>query len=301
MRRPRRAPLMPLSWWTAPGAWRYAAPSLAELGSATRGLPPRWPAVGPAASGACGRAPGRACPVSRRSSTSASATTPPTSRRPTRRGIVVSNTPDVLTDCVADTAVALVIDVMRGCPPRIGSSAAASGPRRSYAADPRRCAALGRRHPRPRPDRPGGRAAAGAFGTPIAITRAVPKDVSYTYAPDVPSLAAGRRPRRARRGGAGTRHLVDAAVLDALGPDGLPGQRRPRLRGRRGRTGRGPGGAAASPAPGWTCSPTSRTSRRPCSGATTSCSCRTSAAPPSRRARRWRPRARQRRGLPGEG
>jgi hypothetical protein len=29
------------------------------------------------------------------------------------RGVVVSNTPDVLTDCVADTAVGLVIDVMR--------------------------------------------------------------------------------------------------------------------------------------------------------------------------------------------
>src|SRR3954471_17970448 len=31
-----------------------------------------------------------------------------------RRGVVVSNTPDVLTDCVADTAVGLLIDVMRG-------------------------------------------------------------------------------------------------------------------------------------------------------------------------------------------
>ena len=29
------------------------------------------------------------------------------------RGVVVSNTPDVLTDCVADTAVGLMIDVMR--------------------------------------------------------------------------------------------------------------------------------------------------------------------------------------------
>lgn len=31
-----------------------------------------------------------------------------------RRGVVVSNTPDVLTDCVADTAIGLIIDVMRG-------------------------------------------------------------------------------------------------------------------------------------------------------------------------------------------
>src|SRR3954452_24683688 len=31
-----------------------------------------------------------------------------------RRGVVVSNTQDVLDDCVADTAVGLVIDVMRG-------------------------------------------------------------------------------------------------------------------------------------------------------------------------------------------
>ena len=30
-----------------------------------------------------------------------------------RRGVAVSNTPDVLTDCVADTAVGLLIDVLR--------------------------------------------------------------------------------------------------------------------------------------------------------------------------------------------
>lgn len=34
--------------------------------------------------------------------------------RAAERGVVVSNTPDVLTDCVADTAVALALDVMRG-------------------------------------------------------------------------------------------------------------------------------------------------------------------------------------------
>ena len=30
------------------------------------------------------------------------------------RGIAVSNTPDVLNDCVADTAIALYLDVLRG-------------------------------------------------------------------------------------------------------------------------------------------------------------------------------------------
>ena len=46
--------------------------------------------------------------------TSVSATTRLTLPETARRGVVVSNTPDVLTDCVADTAVGLVIDVMRG-------------------------------------------------------------------------------------------------------------------------------------------------------------------------------------------
>ena len=45
----------------------------------------------------------------------------------TRRGIVVSNTPDVLTDAVADLSVALVLDVMRQVSAAERGCAAASG------------------------------------------------------------------------------------------------------------------------------------------------------------------------------
>ena len=45
------------------------------------------------------------------------------------RGILVSNTPDVLTDCVADTALGLTLDLLRGLAPPNGSSAAATGRR----------------------------------------------------------------------------------------------------------------------------------------------------------------------------
>ncbi len=141
----------------------------------------------------------------------------------TRRGIVVSNTPDVLTDCVADAAVGLLIDTMRGL-----SAADRFVRRGEWAAG--RTPALARRVTGARVGIVGlgriGLAIAQrleGFGTTISYhNRTARTDVSYAYAPDVVSLAEGCDVLvLAAAGGSASRHLVDAAVLDALGPDGF--------------------------------------------------------------------------------
>lgn len=141
----------------------------------------------------------------------------------TRRGIVVSNTPDVLTDCVADAAVGLLIDTMRGL-----SAADRFVRRGEWAAG--RTPALARRVTGARVGIVGlgriGLAIARrleGFGTTISYHNRRPRtDVSYAYAADVVSLAAGSDVLvLAAAGGPGSRHLVDADVLDALGPNGF--------------------------------------------------------------------------------
>ncbi len=139
------------------------------------------------------------------------------------RDILVSNTPDVLSDCVADTAVGLLIDTMR--------QFTASGPlptggplgdRRQLPTDPQGFGIPHRRH-RARPHRAGDRRAAGRIPVARSATynrREVP-DSPYTYVASAVELA-----RQvdvliiAAAGGGGTRHLVDREVLAALGPDG---------------------------------------------------------------------------------
>jgi lactate dehydrogenase-like 2-hydroxyacid dehydrogenase len=137
------------------------------------------------------------------------------------RGIAISNTPDVLTDCVADTAVGLMIDVLR----------------RFSAAD--RYVRAGRwrvdgNYPLTRQvsnTRVGiiglgriGRAIAqrlSAFGCSIRYHNRRIVDTPFTYvtspvelARDVDVLLV------AAAGGAETRHLIDRDVIDALGANG---------------------------------------------------------------------------------
>ena len=61
------------------------------------------------------------------------------------------------------------------------------------------------------------------FGTTISYhNRRVRTDVSYAYVGDVVSLAAGSDVLvLAAAGGSASRHIVDASVLDALGPRGF--------------------------------------------------------------------------------
>lgn len=138
------------------------------------------------------------------------------------RGIAVSNTPDVLNDCVADTAIALYIDVLR----RI--SAADRYVRRggwlSQGNFPLATKASGRRV---------GILGLGRIGRVIARrlegfdceisyhSRNPVQDVGYAYAASPRDLAAGCEVLIvAAAGGAGSAKLVDADVIDALGPRG---------------------------------------------------------------------------------
>jgi lactate dehydrogenase-like 2-hydroxyacid dehydrogenase len=138
------------------------------------------------------------------------------------RGIAVTNTPDVLTDDVADCAIALVLAVARrivvadryvrsggwrnGAMPLAtkvgGSTMGIVGLGRIGSAIARRGVALGMtvvyHGPRRKPDVP-----YPFYADLVAMAR----DVDYLVV--------------ASPGGAATRHLVDAAVLAALGPEGV--------------------------------------------------------------------------------
>ncbi|MCQ4121586.1 2-hydroxyacid dehydrogenase [Rhodococcus tibetensis] len=138
------------------------------------------------------------------------------------RGIGVSNTPDVLTDCVADTAVGLLIDTLRGFSaadryvragrwPVDGNfplTRRVSGTRVGIVGLGRIGSAIANR--------------LSGFGCSISYhnRREVPGSV-YPYVDSVVKLAAGVDVLVvAAAGGKGTEKLVDRAALEALGPDG---------------------------------------------------------------------------------
>ena len=137
------------------------------------------------------------------------------------RGVAVGYTPDVLNDCVADTAWGLLIDVARGF-----SAADRFVRRGEWAQGPYR---LGRKVSGARLGIVGmgriGRAIAQrstGFEMPVRYhTRTPVAGLPWPHEPSLIELA-----RWAdflvliTAGGAGTRHLVNAAVLDALGPQG---------------------------------------------------------------------------------
>ncbi|MGV0852638.1 2-hydroxyacid dehydrogenase [Mycolicibacterium phlei] len=138
------------------------------------------------------------------------------------RGIGVSNTPDVLNDAVADTAVALVLDTLRGFSAADRFVRAGRWP-------------VERMFPLTRDVRGArvgilglgriGRAIALrllAFGCSISYhNRHRVPDVEYPYAASPVELAASVDVLVvAATGGPSTAGLVDRAVLDALGPSG---------------------------------------------------------------------------------
>jgi lactate dehydrogenase-like 2-hydroxyacid dehydrogenase len=138
------------------------------------------------------------------------------------RNIVVSNTPDVLSDCVADTAVGLLIDVMRQFTAadrylRAGHWTSDGNYPLTHKVSGKRIGIIGL-------GRIGTAIATrlGGFGCTISYhNRHEVAGSPYRYVGSPADLAAQVDVLViAAAGGAGTRHLVDRHVLDALGPDG---------------------------------------------------------------------------------
>jgi len=138
-----------------------------------------------------------------------------------KRGIIVTNTPDVLNECVADTALALTLNVMRKYPQsetylRSGYwgtrgdyplTTSLGGKTMGVLGLGRIGEAIARR--------------ARAFGMKIRYHNRHRKDAPYEY--DADSVALARNSdvlMVATPGGAGTKAMVGAKVLDALGPRG---------------------------------------------------------------------------------
>ena len=138
------------------------------------------------------------------------------------RGITVSNTPDVLTDCVADIALGLTLDVLRGLSAadrfvRRGEWPAAGNFPLMRRVSGKRIGILGLGRI--------GQAIATrfeAFGCPISYhSRREVADTTYAYAATPEALAADVDVLVvATAGGPATNGLVTRRVLEALGPDG---------------------------------------------------------------------------------
>ena len=136
------------------------------------------------------------------------------------RGIVVTYTPDVLTDCVADLGMGLVVAISRGIVEGDRYARAGRWPREgdmhlttSLGGKTLGIVGLGRI----------GKAVARraqAFGMNVAYYgRAKQDGVGFPYFDDVRALAqASDHLLLSCPGGPATRHLVDAEVLAALGP-----------------------------------------------------------------------------------
>ncbi|MFC7378101.1 2-hydroxyacid dehydrogenase [Brevundimonas sp. GCM10030266] len=139
------------------------------------------------------------------------------------RGVAVSNTPDVLTEDVADLGLALVLATLRGVPDAERFLRAGEWAKGGRSPLTRRVTGL--RY---------GVLGLGRIGRAIAARlapfagevayhsrRPVP-GVDYRYAPDARTLAASVDVLVvATPGGPETRGLVNAEVLEALGPDGV--------------------------------------------------------------------------------
>ncbi len=138
-----------------------------------------------------------------------------------KRKLIVTNTPDVLNECVADTAMALVLNVMRAFPAsesylRSGYWATRGAFRLTTSLGGKTLGVLGL-------GRIGEAIAkrAEAFGMKIRYHNRSRKNVAYPYDADAVALAKNADVLLvATPGGAETSRIIDAKVLDALGPEG---------------------------------------------------------------------------------
>jgi len=139
-----------------------------------------------------------------------------------KRGVVVSNTPDVLTDCVADLAIAMLIDAARGISAGDRYVRAGRWPKGPM---PLATKVTGKRMGIVGLGRIGRAIAARAEGFDMEIRyhnrRQVP-DAPWGYERTLEDLARWCDFLVvATSGGEATRGLVSAAVLEALGPEGF--------------------------------------------------------------------------------
>lgn len=137
------------------------------------------------------------------------------------RGAAVTNTPEVLTDDVADLAIALMLDAMRGISAGDRYVRAGRWPRGAF---PLQSKTSGKRLGIVGMGRIGQAIArrAAAFDMRIAWHGPRPKDLPYRYEPDLVALAGAVDVLVAAcPGGAATRGLISRSVLEALGPRGF--------------------------------------------------------------------------------
>jgi len=140
-------------------------------------------------------------------------------RAAARRGIIVTNTPGVLDDEVADTALGLMIMAVRRLPQAdryLRSGRWLKGAFPLTASLRGRIVGLGRI----------GKAIAtrvSAFGLAVVYHGRNPQaDVAYRYFPSLVGMAKSCDILIVvAPGGPGTRHIINAEVLEALGPDGV--------------------------------------------------------------------------------
>ena len=138
------------------------------------------------------------------------------------RGVLVSHTPDVLNDEVADTAIMLWLAVSRRL---VQAEAwARSGDWEAKGAFPLTHTVRGRKVGIVGLGRIGQTIAelASAFDATIAYHTRSEKDVPYAYYPDLVKMAEASEVLIViTPGGPGTRHLINADVMKALGPEGI--------------------------------------------------------------------------------
>ena len=139
-----------------------------------------------------------------------------------RRGIIVTNTPGVLDDEVADTALGLMLMTVRQLPQAERHLRAGLWPKGAYPLTPslrdRTVGIIGL-------GRIGKAIAArvAGFGLEVVYHGRNPQPgVPYRYYPSLVEMAkASDILIVVAPGGPGTRHIVNAEVLEALGPDGV--------------------------------------------------------------------------------
>ena len=139
-----------------------------------------------------------------------------------KRGVIVTNTPDVLNDCTADTAMALALNALRKFPQ--AEAYLRSGYWATRGAYPLTVSLGGKTMGVLGLGRIGEAIAKRAIGFGMKIryhNRKRKSDVAYPYDPDPVTLARNSDVLMVvTPGGAETRKLVGAKVLDALGPQG---------------------------------------------------------------------------------